>query len=84
MAKAWFTVLATALVLLSGDGAGVAQSHDQGRPPARHVARTRPRVHVTPGQPLYRQCVDGYREVWRPYWGETVIMPYMHCWWVRG
>jgi hypothetical protein len=46
--------------------------------------RARPRIEVRPGRLLYRQCVDGYREVWRPYWGTSVVMPYMRCWWVRG
>ena len=53
-------------------------------PPPRRVVRTRPRIEVYPGQPLHRECVDGYREVWRPYWGTSVVMPYMRCWWVRG
>ncbi len=52
--------------------------------PPRRTARTRPRIEVHPGRLLYRECVDGYREVWRPYWGTTVVMPYMRCWWVRG
>ena len=51
--------------------------------PPRTV-RTRPRIEVYPGRPLHRECVDGYREVWRPYWGTSVVMPYMRCWWVRG
>ena len=46
--------------------------------------RARPRIEVRPGRLLYRQCVDDYREVWRPYWGTSVVMPYMRCWWVRG
>jgi hypothetical protein len=52
--------------------------------PPRRVVRSRPRIEVTPGRLLHRECVDGYREVWRPYWGTTVVMPYMRCWWVRG
>ena len=52
--------------------------------PPRRVVRTRPRIEVNPGHLLYRECVDGYREVWRPYWGTSVVMPYMRCWWVRG
>jgi len=52
--------------------------------PPRRVVRTRPRIEVYPGQPLHRECVDGYHEVWRPYSGTTVVMPYMRCWWVRG
>ncbi len=45
---------------------------------------TNARIEVHPGRLLYRECVDGYREVWRPYWGTSVVMPYMRCWWVRG
>jgi hypothetical protein len=52
--------------------------------PPHRVVRTRPRIEVHPGRLLHRECVDGYREVWRPYWGTTVVMPYMRCWWVRG
>jgi hypothetical protein len=52
-------------------------------PPPRRIVRTRPRIEVRPGRLLYRECVDGYREVWRPYWGTSVVMPYMRCWWVR-
>lgn len=48
------------------------------------VVRERPRIEVYPGRPLHRECVDGYREVWRPYWGTTVVTPYMRCRWVRG
>jgi hypothetical protein len=43
----------------------------------------RPRIEVTPSYRFYRECVDGYRLVPRPAWGETVIMPFMHCHWVR-
>jgi hypothetical protein len=52
--------------------------------PPRRIVRARPRIEVRPGRLLYRECVDGYREVWRPYWGTSVVMPYMRCWWVRG
>jgi len=52
--------------------------------PAHRVVHARPRIEVRPGRLLYRECVDGYREVWRPYWGTSVVMPYMRCWWVRG
>ena len=56
----------------------------QAAPDPPRVVRTRPRIEVYPGRPLHRECVDGYREVWRPYWGTSVVMPYMRCWWVRG
>jgi hypothetical protein len=47
-------------------------------------SRRRIRIEVRPSGEFYRQCVDGYREVYRPYWGTTVVMPFMHCRWVRG
>jgi hypothetical protein len=53
----------------------------QDGPVGRHHAR--PRIEVTPSYRFYRECVDGYRLVPRPAWGETVIMPFMHCRWVR-
>jgi len=53
----------------------------QDGPAVRHHAR--PRIEVTPSYRFYRECVDGYRLVPRPAWGETVIMPFMHCRWVR-
>src|SRR5712691_11634420 len=46
--------------------------------------RPRPRIEIRPRPALYRECVDGYRVVPRPYWGTNVVMPYMRCWWVRG
>jgi len=81
------TILAMALgVVLAAERPGFAQSPDDAtvRPTPRRVVRERPRIEVPSGRLLYRECVDGYRLVPRPYWGETVIMPYMHCRWVRG
>jgi hypothetical protein len=84
----WIAALALGLALV--DAAPAAAD------PADHAAqaratdfsaqtrRVRPRIEVRPGRTLYRECVDGYREVPRPYWGTTVVMPYMRCWWVRG
>jgi hypothetical protein len=43
----------------------------------------RPRVEIRPGRLYYRQCVDGL-QVSHKYWGRTVLMPYMRCWWVRS
>jgi hypothetical protein len=66
----------------------LAQTTDAGTQlaPAIQPQRTRPRprIIITPGHHFYRQCVDGYREVWAPYARGTVVMPYLHCWWVRG
>jgi len=78
---------ALSMVLVTGaPPAAVAQSGDDAaaQRPTHRVVRARPRIEVTPDHLLYRQCVDGYHEVWRPYWGGKVVMPYMHCWWVRG
>jgi hypothetical protein len=82
--------------IMSANGAGAAEA-DRAVPstalrlaqaaepaPPPRVVRTRPRIEVYPARPTHRECVDGYREVWRPYWGTTVVMPYMRCWWVRG
>src|SRR5262245_56857627 len=60
----------------------LAQAAEPAPPP--RVVRTRASIEVYPARPAHRECVDGYREVWRPYWGTTVVMPYMHCWWVPG
>jgi hypothetical protein len=46
--------------------------------------RLRPRIEVYPQSRFHRECVGGFREVWRPYWGGNVIMPLERCWWVRG
>jgi hypothetical protein len=46
--------------------------------------RARQRIEIRPGRLLYRECVDGYREIWRPGWGTTVVTPWMRCHWVRG
>jgi hypothetical protein len=51
---------------------------------SQNTQRPRPRVEIRPGRLYYRQCVDGLHQVYRPYWGRTVVMPYMRCWWVRG
>jgi hypothetical protein len=59
-----------------------APSLAQDGPAAQRHAR--PRIEVTPEYHFYRTCVDGYRLVPRPAWGETVVMPYIHCHWVRG
>jgi len=51
---------------------------------SQNTQRPRTRVEIRPGRLYYRQCVDGLHQVYRPYWGRTVVMPYMRCWWVRG
>jgi hypothetical protein len=76
--------------------AGTAASQDDGKTLRQQVDRdpeisaqtstprqSRPRIRVTPGRLLYRECVADVREVWRPYWG-YIVYPGMRCWWVRG
>ena len=50
---------------------------------SQNAQRSRPRVEIRPGGLYYRERVDGLQRVNRPYWGTTVLMPYMRCWWVR-
>ena len=69
-------VLLAALAL----GASLADSVDAAAQPRR----TRPYIEIRPDRLGHRECVDGYRQVWRPGWGTYVVMPYMRCWWVRG
>jgi hypothetical protein len=54
----------------------------QYRAPAR-VRRLRPRIVVTPGTQIRRECVADYQVVYRPYWGGNVVVPGMRCEWVR-
>jgi len=45
--------------------------------------RPRTRLRVYPGRRLlYRDCNFHLAQEWRP--SGTVIVPRMHCWWVRG
>jgi hypothetical protein len=68
---------------LSAPGADRPVAASKRDPSTRERPRqARPRVQVSPDRPLYRECVDTTREVWRPYWG-YVVMPDMRCWWVR-
>jgi hypothetical protein len=45
-------------------------------------AQRRPRIRVTPGRLLYRECTFRLVQEWRP--SGTVIVPRQRCWWVRG
>ncbi len=78
------SMIAAAVEAADSDRAASEMRLAQAAPEPPRVVRARPRIEVYPGRPLHRECVDGYREVWRPYWGTSVVMPYMHCWWVRG
>jgi len=44
--------------------------------------RVPPRLRVYPGRLLYRECDFRLLPQWRP--SGTVIVPWQHCWWVRG
>jgi hypothetical protein len=45
-------------------------------------ARRTPRLRVTPGRLLYRDCAFRLVQEFRP--SGTVVVPRMRCWWVRG
>jgi hypothetical protein len=87
---AWLAA-ALAVGMMALDAASAAAGSDgHAATPARATewsAQTkspRPRVEIRPGRLYHRECVDGLHQVSRPYWGTTVVMPYMRCWWVRG
>jgi len=74
---------AAALKASGADDAAASAPRVRHVAPERRVVRpARPRVQITPGHELRRECVDDTREVWRPYWG-YVVTPGMRCWWVR-
>ena len=59
-----------------------AQTAQPGGPRRPMVRRGRPYVVITPGQLLYRRCVDWLELQYRP--SGTVLYPQYRCWWVRG
>jgi hypothetical protein len=79
MAKYLLAVVA-ALGVIIVDAAPAAAATEWSAQSAR---RPRPRVEIRPGPLYHRECVDGL-QVSHKYWGRTVLMPYMRCWWVRG
>jgi len=46
------------------------------------VRRARPYIVITPGQLLYRRCVEHLQLQYRP--SGPVLYPLTYCWWVRG
>jgi hypothetical protein len=56
-----------------------AQSAKPHRPIVRHA---RPYIVITPGQLLYRRCVERLQVQYRP--SGPVLYPLTYCWWVRG
>ena len=79
---AWLAV-AAAIGLMVLDAAPAVAASPATEWSAQSAQRPRPRIEIRPGRLYYRQCVDGL-EVSHKYWGRTVLMPYMRCWWVRG
>jgi hypothetical protein len=79
-------VLIAGLTALSLAGtASWAPSRAQTAQPApRHrpiVRRARPYIVITPGQLLYRRCVEHLQLQYRP--SGPVLYPLTYCWWVR-
>jgi len=54
----------------------------QGGPHAPRMRHPRPYIVITPGQPLYRRCVEHLQLQYRP--SGPVLYPLTYCWWVRG
>ncbi len=86
MSLKWRVLIAglTALSLLGSAPwtpiwAQTAQSAGPHRPVVR---RARPYIVITPGQLLYRRCVERLQLQYRP--SGPVLYPLTYCWWVRG
>jgi hypothetical protein len=75
------TLLTAAAILDAAPAAAAARATEWS---AQSTRPSRPRIEIRPGRLYHRECVDGLQQVSRPYWGRTVVMPYMRCWWVRG
>jgi hypothetical protein len=59
-----------------------AQTAQSGGPHRPVVRRARPYIVITPGQLLYRRCVERLQLQYRP--SGPVLYPLTYCWWVRG
>jgi hypothetical protein len=86
-------LLAAALLAVLALSGQPAPAESLRKPPARSAAlpselssqhvRPRTRLRVYPGRRLlYRDCNFHLAQEWRP--SGTVIVPRLHCWWVRG
>jgi len=60
----------------------LAQTAQSARPHRPMVRHARPYIVITPGQPLYRRCVEHLQLQYRP--SGPVLYPQYRCWWVRG
>jgi hypothetical protein len=77
-------ITAAAALMLLGSAppeTSLAQSAQSG-PHAPRPRHAHPYVVITPGQLLYRRCVDWLELQYRP--SGTVLYPQYRCWWVRG
>ncbi len=81
-----FALIVTMLALAQLPLAANAQSRRPGVASARDAsaqAEPRARLRVYPGRRLlYRDCAFNLVQQWRP--SGPVIVPWQHCWWVRG
>ena len=77
MAAALFGLLSPGIA-----AAGEPQAALRAAPASELSAQGRPRLRVTPGARLYRDCNFKLVQEFRP--SGTVVVPRMRCWWVRG
>jgi hypothetical protein len=86
MSLKWLVLIAGLTVLsLVGAAPSTSSWAQTARSAPRHtpmVRRARPYIVITPGQLLYRRCVDWLELQYRP--SGTVLYPQYRCWWVRG
>jgi hypothetical protein len=59
-----------------------AQPAQSAKPHRPIVRRARPYIVITPGQLLYRRCVEHLQLQYRP--SGPVLYPLTYCRWVRG
>lgn len=76
--------VALTLATLPAAAEVVVRSQARGDYSAQIVHRVPPRLRVYPGgrRLLYRDCDFRLVQQWRP--SGPVIVPWQHCWWVRG
>ncbi|MBV8835883.1 MAG: hypothetical protein JO000_05045 [Alphaproteobacteria bacterium] len=86
MLKLALTAICVALTLgtLPATAEVVVRSQARGDYSAQVVRRVPPRLRVYPSgrRLLYRDCDFRLVQQWRP--SGPVIVPWQHCWWVRG
>jgi hypothetical protein len=86
MSLKWLVLIAGLTALsLSGTASRTPLWAQTAQPAPRHrpiVRRARPYIVITPGQLLYRRCVEHLQLQYRP--SGPVLYPLTHCWWVRG